>query len=72
VRWDEHDRAREWLLGRLVVFREQPTGREQEWRHQDRAERPTQRLHDGSIPAGPDGADPVRAQGDRAAVSLRV
>jgi len=72
VRRHEHDRARAWLLRRLVVLRQQPTGREQERRHQDRTQGPPQRLHDGSIAGGPDGAVPCTRAGDRAANSLRA
>ena len=72
VRRDEHDRTCEGLLGCRVVLRQQPAGREQERRHQDRTKGPTQGLHDESIPGLPDDAVPERHRGDRAAGALRV
>jgi len=72
VRRGEHDRARERLLGCRVVFRQQPAGREQERRHQDRTKGPTQGLHDESIPGLADDAVPNRQRRDRAAGALRA
>jgi hypothetical protein len=70
VRRDEHDCPSERLLGCWVVLRQQPTGREQERRHQDRTKGPTQGLHDESIPGLPDDAVPRRHRRERGAAAL--